>query len=148
MYGLQLKSKEELIDIILRKDDLEKKLREEIKSLKANGRGCRIAEVSKENDTKRKRLSNRKVWVIAIAFTLVAVVTTQLVGFAALSICYDVDFPMSWEEYDAMREMIRKNYWMLAFYLCVCLEVFFLEFIAIHFILHINPFKNNKSKQQ
>lgn len=148
MYGLQLKSKEELIDIILRKDELEKKLREEIKSLKANGGGSGIAEVSDESNTKRKRLSKRKVWMIAIAFALVVVVTTQLVGFAALSICFDVDFPMSWEQHDAVRDMIRQNYWMLAFYLCVCLGVFFMEFIAIHFILHINPFKNNKSKQQ
>lgn len=147
MYGLQLKSKEELIDIILRKDELEKKLREEIKSLKANSCHMDTTEASGES-RKTKRLSMRKVWVIAIAFTMFVVVTTQLVGFAALSICYDVDFPMSWEQHDALREMIRKNYWMLAFYLCVCLEVFFLEFIAMHFILHINPFKNNKSKQQ
>lgn len=141
MYGLQLKTKEELIDIILRKDDLEKKLREEIKSLKANGCSPEIAEASGES-RKTKRLSKRKIWLISIAFALVVVVSTQMVGFAAISMFYDVDFPMSWEQHDAVREMIRKDNGMLALYLCVCLGVFFIEFVAIHFILHINPFKN------
>lgn len=147
MYGLQLKTKDELIDIILRKDNLEKKLREEIKSLKTNGAYSGMTENS-DGIRKTKRLSKRKIWLITIVFAFVVVISTNLAGFAALSIFYDIDFPTSFERYNAVREIIRNDQGMLVLNLCVCLGVFLLEFIAIHFILHINPFTNNKSHQQ
>lgn len=146
MTGLQKKSQSELIDIILRKDDLERKLREEIKSLKANGCSINVADVGSVTG-KTKRLSKKKVCLISIAFTLVVVISTQLVGLIALSMFYGVDFPTSIEQHRTVMDIIRKDNGMLALYLCVCFGVFLVEFIAIHFILHINPFKNKKHKK-
>lgn len=143
MNELQKKSKSELVEIIIRKDNLERELREEMETLQSNDHSMETQSTSNGNK-KHRKFSTKEIWLIAISFAVFAYVTARSTGLLAVILLCNFDFPTLAEEYDAARCMIKEDYILLAFYLCVCIEMFLIEFFALHIILHIKPFKTKQ----
>lgn len=125
MNELQKKSQSELIEIILRKDEEERRLQSQLLEL-----NMKLSEVLARN----KRLTHIDIKLMGecTLFVILSIIIMQIGGLLITDLLFGYDFPMSFDEYNEYTEYLRQNTSALVFYTIVSFILWLSEF-SIYF---------------